>query len=200
MLNLKKIAVTGGIGAGKSTVCHILKDHGASTLNSDALIHQLLSENKACIHQVIQLLGPNVRENGKIDRKKVADIVFNDDQKLSALEAILHPLLLEQIEKECESIRAKGTCKHFVVELPLVQEIGKAEDFDVIVAVISDQKTALKRFIQLGFREDTFHKRSLRQWNSEKKAKNADYVIENNGTVEELNQKVLRMLKEIDSR
>ena len=136
----------------------------------------------------------------KIDRKKVADIVFSDEEKLKALESLLHPLLLRRIDEEFKKVEAEGKENYFVVELPLVQEIGREKDFDLIVAVISDNDEAMKRFTQAGFTRNGFLKRNARQWDPEKKAKHADYVIENDGTFEDLKQKILEMIKEIDSQ
>ena len=137
---------------------------------------------------------------GQVDRKKVADIVFNNEKKLKALEALLHPFLLDRIEEEYKKAAQEEKGNDFVVELPLVQEIGKEKNFDLIVAVVSNKERALKRFIQAGFTEDSFHKRNARQWDQEKKARAADYVIENNGTFETLKHKVLEMMKEIHSQ
>jgi dephospho-CoA kinase len=200
VLDLKKIAITGNVATGKSTICRILKDHGASTLSSDKIIHQLLASDSSCIEQITSLFGPDVITDKKIDRKKVADIVFNDEEKLKALESLLHPLLLRRIDEEFKRVEAEGKDKYFVVELPLVQEIGKEKDFDLIVAVVSNNDKAVERFTQAGFPKNSFFKRNARQWDPEKKAKYADYVIENLGTVEDLKQKVLEMIKEIDSQ
>lgn len=197
---MKKIAITGNVATGKSTVCRILKDHGASTLSSDTIIHQLLANDPSCIEQVISLFGSKVITDEKIDRKKVADIVFKDEEKLKALESLLHPLLLRRIDEEFKKVEAEGKENYFVVELPLVQEIGREKDFDLIVAVVSDNDEAMKRFIQAGFSKNSFLKRNARQWDPEKKAKHADYVIVNDGTFEDLKQKILEMIKEIDSQ
>ena len=197
---MKKIAITGNVATGKSTVCRILKDHGAYTLSSDTIIHQLLANDPSCIEQVISLFGSKVITDKKIDRKKVADIVFNDEEKLKALESLLHPLLLRRIDEEFKKVEAEGKENYFVVELPLVQEIGREKDFDLIVAVVSDNDEAMKRFTQAGFTRNGFLKRNARQWDPEKKATHADYAIENDGTFEDLKQKILEMIKEINSQ
>ena len=200
MLSLRKIAITGGIATGKTTVCRILNDHGAFTLSSDAIVHQILEEDTSCKEKILSLFGSEILTDGKIDRKKVATIVFDDENQLKALESILHPLLLNRINEEFKKVKKEERHKYFVVEFPLVQEIGKEEDFDLIVALVSDSDKALKRFTEAGFTKESFLKRSARQWDPPKKANYADYVIENLGTVEDLKQKVLEMMKEIDSQ
>ncbi|MBF5058740.1 dephospho-CoA kinase [Candidatus Neptunochlamydia vexilliferae] len=194
---MKKIVITGGIASGKTTVCHILKKHGAYYLSSDEIIHRLLREDPPTIQAVTTLLGPDALKDGKIDRKEVAEIVFNDPKKLEALEKILHPKLLAKIK---EAYQQAGECELFIVELPLVQEIGKEKDFDLTIAVVFDEAEAMKRFVKEGFTEESYKKRMARQWKISEKANKADYVIHNDGTIEELGIKVLELIKEISSR
>jgi len=194
MLELKKIAVTGGIASGKTTVCHLLKKHGAYQVSADEIIHQLLETNKACIKEVITLLGTDVLTQGKIDRKKVADKVFTDTDKLEKLETILHPLLLGEIEKEYQSVKEDQRYNAFVVELPLVQEIGKAKEFDCILAVLSDEARAKKRFAEKGFSKEEYERRMKRQWNISMKKAHATYTIINDGTLEELENQIKQFM------
>ncbi|MCB1084653.1 MAG: dephospho-CoA kinase [Chlamydiia bacterium] len=193
---MKKIAITGGIGTGKSAVCQLLAKHGACILNSDDIIHELLKNDLQCIQEVVTLLGPGVLNGKGINRKKVAEIVFQDENKLRSLETLLHPRLLSKIEEAYE--RKKGGKGLFVVELPLVQEIGKEKEFDLIVAVRCDSQTAKKRFISQGFSEESYENRMRRQWDCEKKCRHADVVIRNDGTEEELENQVLKIIKEIN--
>jgi dephospho-CoA kinase len=195
VLILKKIAITGGIASGKTSVCHILKTHGACILHSDQIVHRLLEEDQTCIKEVISLLGTGILTQGKIDRKKVASIVFKDAKKLDALEKIIHPKLFEIIDQEYDRVKNEEKYNCFVVEMPLVQEIGKTREFDHIVAVISEEKCAKKRLME----SSSYDLRMARQWDLEKKVKYADYVIQNNGTMEDLKQNTLEMLKEICS-
>lgn len=194
MLALKKIAITGGISSGKSTVCRILKEHGAYHINSDGIVHRLISQDRSCIQQIINLLGSDVLAGEKIDRKKVAEQVFTDSEKLKALEAILHPRLFEEIEKEYKRAQEKANALLFVVEIPLVQEIGRSHEFDVIIAVICDEGLARKRFIKEGFTQQDYERRMKRQWQPMEKAKKADFTLTNNGTVEELKQEAKKLL------
>lgn len=190
MLVLRKIAVTGGIASGKTTVCRLLKKHGAYQVSADEIIHQLLEAHSQCIKEVVALLGPDVIESGKIDRNKVAAHVFSDFEKLQKLENILHPLLLEAIDKEYQKVKNDKRYICFVVELPLVQEIGKEKDFDLILAVVCDEVLAKKRFMEAGFSESEYERRMNRQWGIAEKAKQADYTIVNDGDLTHLENQV----------
>ena len=123
MLTLKKIAITGGISSGKTTVCRILNKHGACTLNSDQIIHKFLTDDYPCITETIDLFGSEILTDGKIDRKKIAEIVFNDVEKLKALEKILHPRLLAATA-DAKKPRAE----------PLEATLGYAQQFPVRLA------------------------------------------------------------------
>ena len=169
MLTLKKLAITGGIASGKTTVCRILEKHGACTLNSDQIIHSLLINDSPCITKTLKLLGSEILTEGKIDRKKVAEIVFNDREKLEALERILHPKLLEAIDREYGRISEDKSYKFFAVEIPLIQEIGQEKKFDTIIAIGAPESDARKRFIAEGFSEEMYDKRMKRQWSVSKK-------------------------------
>lgn len=200
MLILKKIAITGGIASGKTTVCRILQKHGACTLNSDQIIHHILSKESPCTNEIIKLLGQAILTDGKIDREKVAEIVFNDDEKLTALENILHPQLFAEIDREYMRAKENNTYKVFAVEIPLVQEIGREKEFDATIALLSPEDIALSRYTKDGYSKKMYDKRMKRQWNIQTKAKNADYVLMNDGTIGELENNLLEMMKEITSQ
>lgn len=200
MLVLKKIAITGGIASGKTTACHILEKHGAYVLYSDEIIHQLFKEDPSTKSSALELLGPDILTKKEIDRKKVADIVFNDNEKLRALEKLLHPKLLKRIDEIYHQVSHDKTYNLFVVEIPLIQEIGKEKTFDLVVAVTAKEAIAKERFKEKGFPEEMYNKRMQRQWNISKKKEHADHVIENNGTKQELEKHILRLIKEIHSK
>jgi dephospho-CoA kinase len=190
MLSLRKIAVTGGIASGKTTVCRLLKKHGAYQVSADDIIHQLLEKNAECKRHVIDLLGPDILTDDMIDRTKVASLVFSDHDKLQQLENLLHPLLFTKIEEEYKKVEHDNRYCCFVAEVPLIQEIGKEKEFDLILAVIGDEKTAKERFIAAGFSKQEYDRRMKRQWDPEKKAELADFTITNDGDIAHLENQV----------
>lgn len=186
---LKKIAVTGGIATGKTTVCQMFEEMGAAVLFADQIVHELFTSNKALIEKTAKEFGADLLKNGQIDRKALGDLVFKDPKKLKKLEAILHPMVLDQIEEEYA--KAKGL--FFVVEIPLLYEIGAEERFDTVIAVVADEKIAKKRFVEKGFSEEEFERRSQRQLKPEEKASKAHFILTNNGTMENLRKAVLQL-------
>lgn len=192
MLSLKKIAITGGISSGKSTVCHLFASRGAYRVSSDTIIH-LLYERDSCVEKVVNLLGTFILTRGKIDRKKVARLVFTNREKLTALEGILHPLLMKEISTLHQRVEKQQECPLFVVEMPLVQEIGQEEWFDGIVSVRCEERIARRRLAKRGFPVGSYSERMQRQWPVERKEEQADWILLNNGTYEELNREVAQL-------
>lgn len=197
---MKKLAITGGIASGKTTACRILEKHGVCTLDSDRIVHHLLSQVTPCINETVKLLGTNVITDEKIDRNKVAEIVFNDSDKLEALEKILHPELFAEIDKRYNRAKKKNIYTFFVVEMSLVQEIDGGKNFDAVIAILSPENKALFRYETKGFSKEMYDKRMRRQWDINKKANNADYVILNDGAIDELENNLIEMMKEIGSQ
>ena len=110
-VNIRKIAVTGTLSAGKSTVCDLLKAHNAYVLKADDIVHELLSQDAITIQQVKEEFGESVIQNGKVDRKTLATRVFTRPDQLNKLEQILHPKVVQTIKNAYTS-----TDKLFVVE------------------------------------------------------------------------------------
>ncbi len=183
---LKKIAVTGGVASGKTTVCQFFKELGATVVVADEIVHDLFKGDLR--KKIVAEFGELIVKEGQIDRKALADLAFNDPEKLRKLERLIHPAVLKKIEEEYRA--AQGNC--FVVEIPLLYEIGAEDFYDVVVVVVADEKIARRRF-QMG--EEEYDLRMKRQLSLEEKAKRADYVIENNSTLEELQNKVVQLKK-----
>lgn len=181
MLTLRKVAVTGGLSAGKSTVCHLLKECGAYTVDADAVVHSLLSLNTPIGKRVVDLLGPEIVIGTQISREKISDIVFFNPQKLNALEAILHPAVRQEINRQYDQVKSNPSYRFFVAEVPLLYEAGMEKDFDTVVAVVASEKTIRERSTKNNTTE-----RRARQLPPSTKAACADYTISNNGDIADL--------------
>jgi len=191
MLKLRKIAITGGIASGKSSVCRVFQELGAFVVNADAIVHELLSSNTSLGQQVIRLLGNDVFIDGKLSRRVIADKVFKDPEALHALEKLLHPAVLNKIEELYETACQSGTYAAFVVESPLLFEIGQDIFYDTVIAVIADEKRCQSRFCKAGYQPEEYVLRMKRQLSVQEKARRADYVINNNGSLDHLREQVV---------
>ncbi len=193
MLALKKIAITGGIASGKSSVCQFFRELGAYVVSADALAHGLLSLENSLGQQVLNHFGPQILQHGKIDRRLLAAKVFKNPSLLEALEKLLHPAVLQKIEELYEQAKLQQAYTLFVVEIPLLYEIHSEDAYDAVVAVLTDESLAKKRFCQAGHSEDEYEKRMNRQWSPEEKAKRANYTLINNGSLAKLRQEVVKL-------
>lgn len=197
MLKLKKVAITGGIASGKSAVCKVFQDLGALVVNADSIVHELLLSDTDLSQQIVRLLGRQVLENGKLSRRLIADKVFKDPEILYALEKLLHPAVLHRIEEICQKAEREGSHRLFVVENPLLYEIGQQDAYDAIVAVLADEKKCKERFSLAGHSCEEYERRMKRQWHPEQKAHCANYVIYNNGSLEDLRCEVKKIHEEL---
>lgn len=197
-VKIRKIAVTGRLSTGKSTVCDILRENGAFVIKADDIVHDLLSCDPNVIDQVVKafgkefLIGDN-QKNG-INRKNLAKMVFEDSKKLASLEAILHPKVKLRIEEIYQTVKDNLTFKAFVVEIPFLFNLHFEHFFDLVVSVLSDDSLAKKRFINKGYPEDQFAKRTKRFPSIETFKEKSDLIILNNGSLEDLQREVKHIL------
>lgn len=187
---MRKVAVTGGIGSGKSTVCSFLKELGACVVNADDLVARLLFPTHSVGQKIIELLGVDVVSGDTLDRKKIAEKVFNDYEKLRALEKIIHPLVFAEIE--CLYLKEKKEPKHpvFVVEVPLLYELGAEKEYDYVVSVVASEEVCRKRLEKKEHPSTDYDKRMKRQMSPKEKEQKADFIIHNDGSLEELKLRV----------
>jgi len=199
MLTLRKVAVTGGLSSGKTSVCHIFKELGAYTVSADEIVHQLLSPKTKLGQEIIHLLGQEIHRDGDLDRSVIARIVFSDEKKLLALERLLHPAVIEEIEKRYRQVQKEAKYSLFVAEVPLLYESENEYLFDHVVAVDADPKLCQKRFQAPSkkYPKDEFEKRMSRQWDPKEKAAKADFIITNNGSMSELKQIVKNLYDQL---
>lgn len=182
-----KVAVTGGLACGKSTVCKIFQTLGAFVVSSDQVVHELLSPGTDLSKKIAHLLGPEVLDGNQLSRKKIADKVFQNVSLLSQLESLIHPELKSEVDKIYRECQKTNPGELFVVEVPLLFESKTKFTFDKTIAVICEPETCLKRYLEKGHTsKEDFKRRRQRQIPDEKKAMLSDFVIENNGTLEDL--------------
>lgn len=197
MLKLKKIAITGGVASGKSTVCQFFKELGAYVVNADAIGHELLNPDTNLGQQIIRLLGPEILKSGQISRSLIAEKAFKDEELLKKLEAILHPPIVQRIEELYHQAQKEEKYTSFVVEIPLVFEIGIESFYDITITVLASEREAKKRFVKSGFLESQYENRMNRHLKPEQKASKSNYIIQNNGSIEDLKNQVIQLNRTI---
>ncbi|MCS7006155.1 MAG: dephospho-CoA kinase [Gaiellaceae bacterium] len=185
------VAITGAIGAGKSTALAAFRRHGAATVSSDEIVHHLLANDPAVKEALVARLGEGILgEDGLPDRERIARIVFRDRDALDFLERLLHPLVSREYlawrEQLAELPSPPRVC---VTEVPLLYEVGAEERFDKVVLITAPAKL---REARRGGRRDDRESRLIPDC---QKAKWADFVYVNTGTPEELDAWVREVME-----
>ena len=188
------IGLTGGIGCGKSTALGIFESLGAETFDSDSIVKELLDGDGEVRRCLTKRLGERiVGDLGKVDRERLAGIVFNDSEELRWLENLLHPLVRNHWET-----RVRAAPETFwVVEIPLLFEKKLEKLFDFTVCVSASQSLQLARLREKGLTVDQARLRIDRQLPLDEKLSRADFVLSNNGSVEFLREQVSILKTEI---
>jgi dephospho-CoA kinase len=186
------IGLTGGIAAGKSEALGAFERLGAETISSDAVVHELL-DSAELRRRLVDRWGEQIAPQGSIDRSRVSEIVFERPQDLAWLEAELHPRVGERIAAWRRSRRPET--KFAVVEVPLLFEAAMADAFDVTVAVVAEDETRRRRAQERGDRQ--LEERAARQLDQEAKAARADYVVRNDGSIEDLERELSDLLAKL---
>ncbi|MBS0628292.1 MAG: dephospho-CoA kinase [Verrucomicrobia bacterium] len=189
---MKKIAVTGGLSSGKSTVCQFLIELGAYVISADEIVHNLLSSDSNIRQKVVDLLGSDVLVNNQLNREAIAEKVFSQSTKLKSLESILHPLVLREIELKYQAIKNDPKYTFFVAEIPLLYETETEALFDVVVVVLAKESLCKERFLKKKQNNAKFSERMSRQMPQQEKAAKAHFVLLNNGTLAELKNEVVK--------
>lgn len=186
------IGLTGGIGAGKSTALDALQRLGAATISTDAVVHKLY-ERPELIDAVVERWGADVAPNRTVDRAAIAARVFADADERRWLEALLWPLVAERLAAfRAEAAGRKPPPRAVVVETPLLFEAGMDALYDATVAVVADDELRAQRIGERG--QVALAERSARQLSQQQKASRATFVIDNEGTVAELEARLSDVL------
>lgn len=187
---MRIIGLTGGIASGKGEVARVFADRGIPVLNADAIGHEVTAPGGPGYRAVVQAFGEEILRNGMIDRTLLGNKVFGDADSLEKLNRIMHPLIRDEIERRCERLAGQGH-KFCVIDAALIAEDGKRPPFlDILIVVHSTAEARLRRLVEVrGLSEDHAAHRIEVQTPPETKLPLADYVIENEGTIQELRQK-----------
>ncbi|MFH1826548.1 MAG: dephospho-CoA kinase [bacterium] len=177
------IGLTGPIGAGKDEVAKVLAKSGAFVIDADQVAHSLYP----------QVAGQLVKEFGTVERSKLAEIVFADKNKLLKLNQIIHPALYREIKKIVES-KKLNVERRIVINAAVLKEIGLIELVDQVWVVLASKENRLARSIKSGLAKSAAEQRMAAQMSEEEYRALADVVIENNGTLEQLEKEVIRLI------
>jgi dephospho-CoA kinase len=181
------VAITGGIGAGKSEALRAFARHGAATASADEIVHRLYADPEVQ-QALVGRWGAEVLFGGEVDRKRVGEIVFGDRDELLWLEALLHP----RVVAEQARWRAEQTAPLAVVEVPLLYETGGQSRFDAVVVVTAPEETRRERTDVPDVTE-----RQGRLLADEDKAERADFVYVNDGSLDDLDDFVRSVVQRL---
>ena len=186
------IGLTGGIAAGKSEALAAFERLGAATISSDAVVHELL-DSEPLLGRLTERWGPDVAPQGRIDRTKIGEIVFADPGELKWLEGQIHPLVGERIGGWLGSLGEEVEIA--VVEVPLLFESEMEPVFDTTVAVVTSDEVRRARAEARG--HALVGEREARQLAQEEKAARAEHVVENDGTLDDLERRLSALVAKL---
>lgn len=191
------LGLTGGIGSGKSTVSALLEQKGAVVIDADRVVRELQQPGEPVFDAMVDAFGPEiVAADGTLDRQAVADLVFGDDEKLAALNGIVHPAVGAQMAEQLVAL--EGTDQVVILDVPLLVEKG-GYDTAATVVVDVDPEIAVQRLVEhRGFSEDDARARIARQASRDDRLARADVVIDNAGTVDDLAPQVDALWERIE--
>ncbi len=185
------VGITGGIGAGKTTVCKIFEELGAKVIYADELAKEIMENDESLKKKIKKIFGEKSYIGGKLNRKFIADIIFSSDEKRKLLESIVHPAVIKRILSDLKKIADEGKYNFVIVETALIFESGFDKELDYVLVVDADDEIKIKRIMERDkCSRGEVLKRMRAQLDSKIKRELADMVIINDGDIDELRKKV----------
>lgn len=182
------IGITGGIGSGKSTIANWVRERGYTVISSDELAKELMRTNEELKQKLVDEFGESIYlENGELNKSLLLDLIFDTNHsQVKKVNQIVHPYAIDSIMNQLETLANEGN-KLLFVESALMFESGMAEGYDYVITVHTDENKVIERVqSRSGLSEEKIRTIMKSQLNPIEKKKLADFVIENNGTVDEL--------------
>jgi dephospho-CoA kinase len=189
------IGITGIVGSGKTTVAAMLKKEGLEVIDLDKIAKEIARQERI-ISVIGKVLGTSYIADGKVDTRKVAELVFNDEEAREKLERIMHPLIDAEMRNQIERLEREGT-KTAIIDGPLIFEKGLYKELDKVVVVSGSVETIKNRLKGRGMDESDAKRRMASQMPLEQKEAQADYIVRNEGTIGDLEKEVDNLLKQI---
>ena len=191
------LGLSGGIGSGKSTVAKMFGDLGAIVIDADAIAKEVLEPGQVGYESVIHAFSESILDSsGQIDRKKLAEIVFQDQGQLAKLEAIVHPAVIARVAEIRESLLDTAVV---IYDTPLLVEKQLQNQFDQVVIVVSDPSVRKQRLLARGLESTDIEARIANQATDDQRADVADFVIVNDGTFQDLRENVHKVWQQISA-
>ena len=197
-----RVGLTGGVACGKSTVAKMFADLGANIVDADAIAHELYRPGHEVLQELVKHFGPEIlKADGELDRAKLATLVF-DGGRVEELNKIVHPAVILQQDQWMRALEEKDPYAVAIVEAALILEAGARDHFDRIMVVTCKPAQKVARFAQrTGTSEEAaradVERRNKAQMPDAEKARRADFVIDNSGSVEETRHQVQRIYSEL---
>jgi len=181
------IGLTGGIASGKSTVARMLVESGAALVDADRIAREIVEPGQPPLAQIVERFGQAVlHEDGTLNRKKLGEIVFADEAKRKALEAITHPAIRAVMRERMDKLQREAPKRLVVVDVPLLYESGLQSLFEEVMVVYVPRSLQLERLMKRdGLSKADAERRLNAQMDIEEKKRLADIVIDNSGSLED---------------
>lgn len=194
-----RIGLTGGVASGKSTVASLLVAAGAVLIDADALAREVVAKGTPGLDAVVEEFGTGLlTADGELDRPRMGELVFNDAEARKRLEAIVHPLVFQRIVELEESAPQGALVVH---DIPLLAESGRADTFDAVVVVDTPRDLQVARMLRdRGWTRADAESRIAAQATREERLAIATHVIDNSGSLEQLEERVAEVVAELQAR
>lgn len=193
---IKRVGVTGGIGTGKTTVCQFLHTLGCEIFSADAEAKRLQETDPDVIAGIKKIFGESIYENAIPNRKRIAEIIFHDEKKLSELNALIHPKVFRAFDEAARRAEAEGRAM-IAKEAAILFESGGEKGLDAVLVVAADLEIRLARLNARGLSEADSRARMSRQFSQDELLKRADVVIWNNSSLDKLEAETKRAYQEL---